>query len=108
MREGIDIRILRRTTWVCVIIIATVAIAAVTLSRFWFPHQRPLEPPDVAAPQLETRPQMDLQHYQHAKQQQLDSYAWVDAAHGIARIPLDEAMRAMATRTGRPPSWEQP
>jgi len=109
MREGIDMRRLRRIALACVIAVAAVAAGAVVLSRHWFAAvDRQPAPPRIAGPALEARPRADLQDYQRAKQQLLHSYAWVDARHGIARIPLEQAMQALAAQGGAPAAPEGP
>ena len=51
-----------------------------------------------AAPLLQPAPQPDRAGYLAEKRRVLDSYGWVDRQAGIARIPLDEAMKLMAAR----------
>ena len=45
---------------------------------------------------LQSDPGRDIDAYRHAKQAQLEGYGWIDAASGIARIPIGEAMRLRA------------
>lgn len=49
-------------------------------------------------PRLETTPILDLQAMRAAEDQVLNSYAWVDQAHGVVRIPIDRAMDLLAQR----------
>jgi hypothetical protein len=51
-----------------------------------------------ATPLLQPAPQPDRVRYLAEKRRVLDSYGWVDRRAGIARIPLDEAMKLMAAR----------
>lgn len=51
------------------------------------------------APRLQTDPEADLAAYLGKEQHLLDSYGWVDRAHGIAHIPIEVAMQRLA-RTG--------
>ena len=53
------------------------------------------------APRLQTDPEADLDAYLRKEQHLLDSYGWVDRAHGIAHIPIEVAMQRLA-RTGIP------
>lgn len=46
----------------------------------------------VPPPTLQSAPQLDLARYRAEKQHVLDTAAWVDATHGIARIPIADAM----------------
>jgi hypothetical protein len=52
-----------------------------------------LEPP---GPRLQVRPQIDLATFRARENAILTTYAWVDKEHGIARIPVEEAMRLVA------------
>jgi hypothetical protein len=56
---------------------------------------RPFQGP---APLLQPAPQPDRAAYFADKRRLLDSYGWVDRQAGIARIPLDEAMKLLAAR----------
>lgn len=47
-------------------------------------------------PRLQTNPHADLETYLAKEHHLLDSYGWVDKAHGIARIPIAVAMRREA------------
>lgn len=51
---------------------------------------------DVPGPTLQPAPQLDLAQYRAEKQRILDSAAWIDAAHGTARIPIADAMAMLA------------
>jgi hypothetical protein len=52
----------------------------------------------AAPPLLQTAPQVERESYFAEKARLTGSYAWVDRQAGIARIPVDEAMRLMAAR----------
>jgi hypothetical protein len=63
------------------------------------------------APALQTRPGDDLRAFAAQQQEALSSYAWVDRAKGIARIPIDEAMSITAAKGARaydPPAPSMP
>ena len=49
-------------------------------------------------PVLQKAPQNDLRRFEAAQQAALSGYGWVDRDHGIARVPIDEAMRMTAAR----------
>jgi hypothetical protein len=49
-------------------------------------------------PTLQTRPQDDLKRFELEQRMALSGYGWVDRANGIARIPVEEAMRLIAAR----------
>ena len=65
-------------------------------------------PAGPAAPRLQSAPQPDRAAYTLEKERLLSRYGWVDREAGIARIPLDEAMRLMATRAGGSAPAAQP
>lgn len=52
------------------------------------------------APLLQTAPQIERAAYFAEKERLAGSYAWVDRRAGIARIPVDAAMRALAAGAG--------
>jgi hypothetical protein len=54
-----------------------------------------LEPP---APRLQVTPEKDLADLRAREDAILTSYAWVEKDRGIARIPVEEAMRLVAER----------
>jgi hypothetical protein len=60
-------------------------------------------------PRLQPAPQPERAAYFAEKARQTSTYGWVDREAGIARIPLEEAMRLLAARglkagAGRAPS----
>jgi len=52
-----------------------------------------ITPPE---PRLQTAPAADLAAYLARERKLLDAYGWVDREHGVARIPIEEAMRRLA------------
>ena len=54
-----------------------------------------LEPP---GPRLQVRPELELAVIRAQEDAILSSYAWVEKDRGIARIPIDEAVRIVAER----------
>lgn len=52
---------------------------------------------NAAAPQLRTHPQADLAAFRSAEEEQLHKLGWVDRKKGIARIPIEDAMRLVAS-----------
>ena len=67
------------------------------------PVSNPTALPNLPNPQLQVQPRDDLGKYTAEEQRLLQSYGWVDKDSGIARIPIDEAMRILAA-TGLPSS----
>ncbi|MGC4061081.1 MAG: hypothetical protein QM749_09675 [Aquabacterium sp.] len=64
--------------------------------------------PRLPAPMLETAPQPGKQAYFADKQRRLDSAGWVDQAHGIAHIPLKDAMSMLASGASPSPPIDPP
>ncbi|KQQ20216.1 hypothetical protein ASF56_20030 [Methylobacterium sp. Leaf122] len=50
------------------------------------------------APRLQQSPAADLAAMLKDQRAKLDGYAWIDRANGIARMPIEEAMRRLAER----------
>jgi hypothetical protein len=44
------------------------------------------------SPDRETTPEVEMRRFLAEEEQELNSYGWVDAGKGIARIPIDRAM----------------
>ena len=55
----------------------------------------PGRPPE---PRLQANPRLDLQEMRAAENAVLQSYGWVDRDKGVARMPIDEAMKMMVQR----------
>ena len=68
-------------------------IGAFPLSRGDVDRRLAITPPE---PRLQTAPAADLAAYLAKERKLLGSYGWVDREHGIARIPIEEAMRRLA------------
>jgi hypothetical protein len=48
------------------------------------------------APVLQTDPEADLLQFRAKEKQRLSSYGWIDRAHGVVHIPIEEAMQNIA------------
>lgn len=55
----------------------------------------PVRPPE---PRLQTKPRLELQQMRAAEEAVLGSYGWVDRDKGVARMPIDEAMKIVVQR----------
>jgi hypothetical protein len=55
--------------------------------------------PHVTPPILQSAPRQERAEYEAEKRKQLESWEWIDRQHGIARIPIEEAMRMMAAQS---------
>jgi hypothetical protein len=75
------------------------ALSFVAIAVF-YPGSRhgPSDAPRLATakPRLEIDPAADLAAFRAQQQQALGSYGWVDRAHGVVRIPIDQAMQDVA------------
>jgi hypothetical protein len=49
-------------------------------------------------PALQKAPRDDLIHFELAQRMALSGYGWIDRSKDVARIPIDEAMRIIASR----------
>ena len=49
-------------------------------------------------PALQKKPQADLKRFELEQRMSLSGYGWIDRSRGIARIPIEEAMRIIAAR----------
>jgi hypothetical protein len=58
-------------------------------------------------PRLQTNPRQDLRDLRSAEEAVLTGYGWVDRKAGIARIPIDQAMKLTVER-GLPARQENP
>lgn len=103
-RDGVDLRaIAAGAAAVAAAIVFAIIAADVAL---WVAVPRDLSspsdahratPPKIEAPQLQPAPELDIAAFRAEKARLLEGYAWVDAEHGIVRIPIE---RAMALRAG--------
>ena len=69
------------------------------LARYAGITQEQAAPLEAPLPHLQVRPFADLAENQARQEHRLHSYAWLDAAHTRARIPIDQAMTLV---TGQP------
>jgi len=52
--------------------------------------------PAFPAPQLQTSPAAEWRGFHAEEMQRLNSSGWIDKAHGVAHIPIADAMREIA------------
>ena len=91
-----------RVIWIGVpaLIITVVALALLVLWLFpgrTIDRTMHLPLPHYPRPELQPNPREDFRQFHAAKLQQLNSTGWLDRAHGIAHIPISDAMREVAT-----------
>ena len=53
------------------------------------------------APRLQVAPRADLHVYREAQDRRLQTYGWSDRAQGRVRVPITQAMRAVAAQDWR-------
>ena len=112
----IDLRAVRRGALAIAGCILFAGLAAWFLLRELGPaaNSPPLAQPASSfspEPRLQPAPQPERAAYFAEKARRTGSYGWVDREAGIARIPLEQAMRLLAARapkTGAPASPAQP
>ncbi len=83
-------------------LLASVAILSTTiLAVVHRPHsaeRNAVGGADVPSPRLQVAPIDDYAHYLAQKRAQLDSTGWIDREHGIAHIPIEQAMDDIAKK----------
>ncbi len=57
--------------------------------------ENPQLPPE---PRLQAVPRIDLRSLREGEDQILTGYAWVDPSRGVARIPIDQAIKIVAAK----------
>jgi len=66
--------------------------------------QKPVVPP---GPRLQSTPEKELAAFRLEEEQSLESWAWVDAPAGLAQVPVERAIDAVAA-SGRLPDFNPP
>ena len=95
----LDLRGLRRGAYIIVGGIAcALGAGALMLHEEGPAANTPPHPFQGATPLLQPAPQPDRAAYFEEKRRATGTYGWVDRQAGIARIPLDEAMKLTAAR----------
>ncbi len=80
---------------------AIVVVASLLAHRHVPPGGQGIARPTPLAqdlPMLQSAPQTDLATYRLAQRRALDGLGWVDAASGVAHIPIEAAMALQAAR----------
>ncbi|MFL6635669.1 MAG: hypothetical protein ACJ8HJ_25500 [Massilia sp.] len=98
----LDLRGLRRGAYIIVGgIVCALGVSALVLVEQGPAANTPPHAFAGQAPQLQPAPQPDRAAYLEEKRRVTDTYGWVDREAGIARIPVDEAMKLMAAQEKR-------
>lgn len=98
-QHGIRSGVVLASLGVLALVIAGVAVIMHVLSVHWRADPAGANAPldaRIEAPVLESAPQYDASRYFAAKEGVLASYGWIDREKGVARIPIETAMRIMA------------
>jgi len=62
-------------------------------------HRAAIRPnPQPPGPRLQAHPRLDLRDFRAYEESTLNRYGWVDRAHGIASIPIEDAIKIVASR----------
>jgi len=65
----------------------------------WSANRRSPQPIEVNDfPKLQLSPPADLREFRERENSELNTYAWVDREHGIARVPINVAMELVLKR----------
>lgn len=107
--DAIDARRIVQVALVLVVTLAVCIVASVWIAHGLARHYarpsavQPAALPATAGPPLQPDPAIDLAQFRAQKEAALHGYRWVDRAHGIAQIPIDDAMRIIAQRSAASP-----
>jgi len=107
--DAIDARRIVQVALVLVITLAVCIAASVWIAHGLARHYarppavQPAALPATAGPPLQPDPATDLAQFRAQKEAVLHGYRWIDRAQGIARIPIDDAMRIIAQRSAASP-----
>ncbi|HEX7636315.1 MAG TPA: hypothetical protein VF427_13695 [Noviherbaspirillum sp.] len=93
----------RGVLWGGIAIAGCTVLAAVVSYLLWQRWNTPPVPepqtlPALANPLLQSAPQPERAQYFAEKNRLLESWEWIDRQRGIARIPVEQAMRIIAER----------
>lgn len=103
IRGDINIRAVAWTGVAILIMLALAGTGAYLAWKSWGPARSDEAPNSaldfrVPEPGLPSAPQADRAVFMAEKEKLLHSWQWIDPRAGIARIPIEEAMRIMASR----------
>jgi len=101
--DGINARAVVLTMIALLVMLLLAGAGAYAAWRWWGPaggYDAPNTAPDfsVEKPVLESAPQPARADYMAEKKKLLDSWQWIDRDAGIARIPVEQAMRILAAQ----------
>jgi len=97
--HGLALRPIAWTVGAGVLTIVIVGVVMHVLANRWNTPLQGANAPlqmHIEGASLESAPQIDRARYFAEKEQLLQRYEWIDRDRGVARIPIDEAMRMLA------------
>ena len=86
---------------VLAVAVAIGVVLAILAHRRVAPGGARVDPPPTLGPDLpmlQAAPQLDLAAYRAGQQQALHALGWVDAASGVAHVPIETAMALAVAR----------
>lgn len=93
------------TTKVIIAVVAFLGFVALSMAGLFFyikaSAPAALKPPAerrFPQPALQTAPQEDLKRFEREQREALSGYGWVDRTQGLVTIPIEDAMRIIASR----------
>ena len=113
--ETVDLSPVQAAVFAGALVILVSAVLALTLEVFRLFEDRASVPPsrientiqNFPEPRLQVSPREDLLQLQAREHQPIESYAWVDRGHHIARMPVDQAI-GLALQNGLPSFPQEP
>jgi hypothetical protein len=89
------------TAWIAVALLVAAVLVLALLVLLLYPASTidrtmrlPVAP--YPAPRLQSDPAADMVRFRAEELSRLNGTGWVDRAHGVAHIPIDDAMRLVA------------
>ena len=104
-----------RFIWIGVVLLLASVLILALLVLWLYPgattdRTMRLPLPNYPNPQLQPSPREDMAKFYEGEMRWLNGTGWIDKAHGIAHIPISDAMRLVAKEgiAGWPASTEKP
>jgi hypothetical protein len=102
-RDGVHARAVVIAVMIVAFIVVLVALISNVLLRGNGPARSgPTETSQSRAILLSSDPGDEIEAYRREKDSQLQNYGWVDREQGIARIPVDRAMKMLVAPEAKP------
>lgn len=91
----------RAVGWIAIGIIVLLVVAPLALVALYPSADRGVSRATMSAPPapvLQVHGAVDMAEFRAAQNKELDSYGWIDRAHGVVHIPIDQAMHEIVQR----------